>query len=92
MMALGAERGRIIGVVYRQALGYAAIGLALGIPASLAAGRFMRTVLWGVGAADPLTYGVIAGGTLAIVAAAVLRPALTAARVDPGSAIREPTG
>jgi len=88
MVALGAERGRIMRVVFREALADAAAGLAAGIPASLAASRVMRNVVWGVSATDPVTYVVIAVATIGVVCAASVLPALRAARVDPVEALK----
>ena len=84
MVALGAERGRIMRVILREALVYAGAGLAAGVPASLAASRVMKSVVWGVSATDPLTYVVIAAGTIVIVCAASVLPALRAARRGSG--------
>lgn len=86
MVALGAERGRIIQTILREAVVYAAAGL--GIPAALLASRVMKNVVWGVSATDPITYAVIAAGTLAVVCGASVMPALRAARVDPVSAVK----
>ena len=88
MVALGAERGRIMRVVFRESLGYAAAGLAAGIPASLAASRIMKNVVWGVSATDPVIYGIIASATIVVVCAASIVPALRAARVDPVEALK----
>jgi predicted permease len=88
MVALGAERGRIIRVILTEALVYAAAGLAVGVPTSLAASRVMKNVVWGVSATDPTTYVVIVVGTVATVCAASMMPALRAARVDPVEALK----
>ena len=88
MAALGAERGRIMRVIFREALVYAGCGLALGVPASLAASRVMRNVVWGVSATDPATYAVISAATIVVVCAASILPALRAARVDPVEALK----
>ena len=88
MVALGAERGRIMRVVFRESLGHAAAGLATGIPASLAASRIMKNVVWGVSATDPVIYGIIASATIVVVGAASIVPALRAARVDPVEALK----
>lgn len=88
MVALGAERGRIMRVILREALVYAVAGLAVGVPASLAASRVMKNVVWGVSATDPLTYVVTAAGTIVLVGAASVLPALRAARVNPVAALK----
>ncbi len=50
--------------------------------------RVMTTVVWGVSATDPVTYSAIALGTMAVVVAASLLPALRAAAVDPVRALK----
>lgn len=87
-MALGATRGSVIGMVLRQALLQAGIGLALGIPVALVCVRFLKEQLYQVGGHDVLViaFAVIA---LAISAAvAGLIPARRAAGIDPMNALR----
>lgn len=85
--ALGASRLRILVMILRETSGLLALGIGLG----LVAGYFMRDLLasfvYGVGASDPLTYGVVAVGTLAVALLAVLPPALAAAAVAPARAL-----
>ncbi len=88
MVALGAERARIVRAVLREAVLYGVAGLAIGIPAAAAAGRVMTAVVWGVSATDPVTYSAIAVGTMVVVVAASLLPALRAAAVDPVRALK----
>jgi predicted permease len=88
-VALGAERVRIVSSVLREASLYAAIGLAVGIPASLAGSRWMQGLVFGISVTDPITYVTIAGVTLLTVLAAALPPALRAARVDPVAALKQ---
>jgi putative ABC transport system permease protein len=88
MVALGAERGRIVRSVLRESLVYAAAGLAVGIPAALAARRVIERLVWGVTATDPITYAAIAVATLLLVVAAAMLPALRAAAVDPIGALK----
>jgi ABC-type antimicrobial peptide transport system permease subunit len=88
-VALGAERVRIVRSVLREASLYAAIGLAVGIPASLAGSRWMQGLVFGISVTDPITYVTIAGVTLLTVLAAALPPALRAARVDPVAALKQ---
>jgi predicted permease len=91
-MALGARRGDVIWTVMREALLLVAMGLAVGVPAALLAGRVASSriagLLFGLQASDPLT---IAGAAtlLAIIAAgAGYVPARRASRVDPMVALR----
>jgi len=87
-VALGAQRGDILGMVFRHGLKLAGAGVALGIVAALGATRLLSAVLFGVDAADPLTY---AGISVALLAAGLLAcwvPARRATRVDPLTALR----
>ncbi|CAN5748414.1 hypothetical protein BH24ACI5_BH24ACI5_12990 [soil metagenome] len=88
MVALGAQRERLMGAVLREALLYGAAGLALGIPAAIAGSRLLRTLVFGVSGTDPATYAAIAIGTLGIVAGASFMPAVRASRVDPVAALK----
>jgi predicted permease len=87
-IALGAKFGDVTGMVLRDVLGVAAIGLGVGVVASLGLARVLRSVLYGVSAYDALTYVVVlaAIGGVALIAGAV--PALRAARTDPTLAMR----
>ncbi len=87
-MALGADRGLVVAMVLRAALWQVGIGLAIGIPASIAAGNLMSSQLFGVTPWNPL---LLAGATLllglaALVAAVI--PAQRAAGTDPMQALR----
>jgi predicted permease len=87
-MALGANRGRVLAMVLRGALGRVGIGLALGIPAAIGAGRAFASQLFEIRPWDP---GMLALATLilalaALVAAAI--PARRAASIDPMRALR----
>lgn len=83
MVALGAERGRIMRRVLREALWYAAAGLAVGLPAGRAGSRLLRTLVFGVSPTDPSTYVTIMVLTLLTVVGASGLPAWRASRVDP---------
>ena len=88
-LALGADAARVVRLVLGEGLRLAAIGAALGIAAALAATRLMQGLLAGVAPADPR---VLAGGALAMLAAACLAawlPARRASTVDPISVLRE---
>jgi putative ABC transport system permease protein len=88
MIALGAERGRIVRTVLTEALAYGLAGLIIGIPGAMAGGRLLRTLLFGVSPTDPATYTAIAAATLLIVVAASVVPAIRASRVNPVSALK----
>jgi ABC-type antimicrobial peptide transport system permease subunit len=87
-LALGADRGRVVAMVLREAMALTAVGAAAGLVGALAAGRALRSLLYDLAPADPWTYA----GTVAVLAlaaaAAALVPAARAARASPLEAIR----
>ena len=87
-MALGANRMNVRGLVLRSALLQVAIGLAVGIPAAIEAGRLMAAELFGINAWNPLVLGSVVAllGTVSVVASAA--PAHRAARLEPMDALR----
>jgi putative ABC transport system permease protein len=87
-MALGADRARVIAMVLAGAFGQVAIGLAVGLPAAIGAGRLMSTQLFGVKPWDPemLALAVLLLGVAALVASVI--PASRAAGVEPMVALR----
>ena len=88
-VALGAGRGDVLRMILGQGLRTTAIGLAIGIAGSLALTRTVESLLFGVAANDPLTFG---GVTLLLVGAALLAcyiPARRATQVDPMVALRQ---
>ena len=87
-MALGARPGSVIWLVMREVLILLAIGLAIGIPAAMALGRFVATQLYGIKANDPLIAGATMVTLVAVACAAGLIPALRASRIDPILALR----
>jgi len=87
-MALGADRWRVVRMVLQRAFSQVGIGLALGIPAAIGAGRLMKDQLFGVKPWDPVML-VFATLLLALAAAlASLIPARRAAGVEPMVALR----
>jgi len=87
-MAVGAQRGDILGLVLRGGLRLAALGVGLGLVGCLALTRLLRSMLFGITAHDPL---VLAGNVALLVAvalAACILPALRATRVEPVTALR----
>jgi predicted permease len=87
-MAVGASPPRVLATVLRSALGQLALGVALGLPAAIVAGRLLESTLFGVSGHDPAVLAVaIAALACAATAAAVL-PARRAASIDPVKALR----
>jgi len=87
-MALGAEPGNIQRLFGGEGLRLAAIGITAGWGIALLSTRFLRALLFGVGTADPLTYGVVTGTVLAMAILACVVPARRATKVDPMVALR----
>jgi putative ABC transport system permease protein len=87
-MALGATRANIFGLVLGQSLRLVLTGLALGIAASLTLTCLMTGFLYGVTAADPLTYLAVSLLLISAGLRAGYFPARRAARVDPMVALR----
>jgi hypothetical protein len=74
-MALGAERRDILGMVLQETLVLAVIGVAIGLPAALAASRLVSSTLFGVKATDPVTLTMATLVMLAVAALAGYLPA-----------------
>jgi len=87
-IALGAGLGDILALVLGEGLRRTAAGIAVGLVAALLAARWLRSLLFGVGATDPATYAGVVGLLLAVTLAACLLPAWRAARLDPVRALR----
>jgi putative ABC transport system permease protein len=87
-IALGARAADVVMLVLKQGLALAALGVAIGLSASLALTRLMKGLLFGVSAADPLTFVAIALLLVGVALMAALVPAGRAAKVDPMAALR----
>jgi ABC-type antimicrobial peptide transport system permease subunit len=87
-LALGARVQNVTGMFVRQGLALSGIGAICGLAAALALTRLMRSLLFEVSAADPLTY--VGASAVLVLAAAIgsYIPARRATRVDPLEAIR----
>lgn len=87
-MALGATSFDVMRLIMGEGLGLASAGILLGVAAALLVSRALQSLIYGISAADPLTYGV----TIAVIALAAtlgcLRPASKAASANPIDAIR----
>lgn len=88
-MALGARRAGVVRVVLGRGLALTTLGLGIGFAASLATGRLLSTLLFGVAPTDPATYIATAALLLAIALFACAVPAARALRVDPARILRD---
>jgi len=87
-LALGAKSSDILRLVLRQGISLAFAGLSVGLPSSLALTQFMKGLLYGVSATDPLTFGATVALLMVVALLAALVPARRATKVDPLLAIR----
>ena len=87
-MAIGAQPGAIVAMVVREGAALALFGLALGLIAAVAVTRFLATLLYGVGPADPVTFVVVPLALFAVALTACLLPARSAARLNPVDVLR----
>jgi ABC-type antimicrobial peptide transport system permease subunit len=87
-MALGASRKDVLRLVLGRGLGLAAIGVGLGLVASLAVGRLLGGMLYEVSPHDPSIVGSMSLLLAAIVLLASYLPARRALRVDPVTSLR----
>ena len=87
-MALGADRGSVLRLVLRGAFQRVLIGLVLGVPLAVGAGRLIAAQLYGVSFWDPVALSVAAGalGLCALIASII--PARSAAALSPMRALR----
>jgi putative ABC transport system permease protein len=88
-LALGAGAGRIQSRIVLWGLSLGIAGVAIGVPAALYLGRFLRSWLWGISATDPMT---LVGGSVVLLSAAAIAswlPAHRAARTDPLEVLRD---
>lgn len=87
-MALGAQRRDVLSMVVGESARLATIGIVMGIALSLAATQLMSSLLFGVTAADPLTFVCVSAVLAAVALFASYVPARRAMRVDPIVALR----
>jgi predicted permease len=87
-MALGADKGAVLNLVLRSAFTRVALGLALGVPLAIGAGRLIAAQLYGVTFWDPVALGVAAGSLTLCAFVAALIPASRAASIPPMHALR----
>jgi predicted permease len=88
-MALGAEADSVLWLVLRETLVLLATGIAIGVPATLAATRLVQSQLFGVKASDTVTLAAALAAIAVVTVTAGYLPARRAAKMDPLAALRE---
>ena len=89
-LTLGANPLGVMRQILTEGATQAALGLLVGLGASLAVMRALRTILFGIEPTDPVTLMSVGGGLMLVALLAVTVPALRAMRVDPVTALRQP--
>jgi ABC-type antimicrobial peptide transport system permease subunit len=87
-IALGASRGRVLGMILRQGLQLTMAGVMLGLAGAFALTRVLAPSLYGVSAFDPVTFAAVPALLLLVTIVACLIPARRAASVDPMGTLR----
>jgi predicted permease len=88
-MALGAQPVQVLSSVLRRTVVLCAAGISLGTVVTLAAGRLLSAVLYGVSPRDPATYGMALALMIGVALLACWNPAARAVGIDPARALRE---
>jgi predicted permease len=89
LVTLGAQPGNIIGLVVRQGMKLAGVGIVVGLVGAAALTRVMTSLLFGVSTTDAFTFGIVPALLATVAFAATAIPAWRATRVDPMVALRE---
>jgi len=87
-VALGAQRSSLMSMILKQGLRTALLGIGIGLVAALGLTQLMKSLLFGIGATDPLTFISVAATLLFVALAASYLPARRAMRVDPLVALK----
>lgn len=87
-MALGARRGQVLWMMFRESLLVCLAGAVLGIPLAIGGAYLLRSSLFGLQPDDPITFIAAAAAVVAVTLAASCIPARRASSIDPISAIR----
>ena len=87
-IAIGAQPGRVLGMILREACRLAAVGVLCGCTLGVVAGRWLQSMLVGTAPSDPAVLGAAAALMLLVAALATFLPARTASRADPTALLR----
>ena len=87
-MALGAQRGDVLQMILKDGMLLVGVGIAIGIPLSLAGTRVLHTYLFGLKNTDPLSLSVVIAILGAVAAVAGFIPARRATKVNPTVTLR----
>jgi predicted permease len=87
-MALGASSAEVLRMVLGEGMRITLVGVGIGVVASLVLTRLIAKIIYGVGAADPITFGVVGVLLTGVALLACYIPARRAMRVDPIVALR----
>jgi putative ABC transport system permease protein len=87
-VALGGRPRSVVGLIVGQGMTVVAAGVAIGLVAALLLTRLLSSLLFGIGAADAMTFASVTGILLAVALAACSVPARRAAAVEPAAVLR----
>jgi putative ABC transport system permease protein len=87
-MAMGAGRGQVLGMIFRQGALLVAAGVAIGLPLAFVGARLLSSLLYGISATDAVTFAGVALILALVTFIASIIPARRAATVDPMIALR----
>jgi len=87
-LALGAARRDVLVMILREASSLAGLGAVIGVVAAALLSRYVRTMLFGIAPADPVTFGGAVAVTMVVALLAGWIPARRASRLDPMAALR----
>jgi ABC-type antimicrobial peptide transport system permease subunit len=88
-MALGARQDQLLLMVLSESVRTLAIGLTIGVAGALTVARLVRSLLFGIGPADPLTLSLMAAILLLAALIASYVPARRAVKIDPMVVLRD---